>query len=42
MGGLDGVIAKARGYKDESDLRFATMLLAHAEQLPAIMRLWIH
>jgi alkyl sulfatase BDS1-like metallo-beta-lactamase superfamily hydrolase len=30
MGGVDGAIAKARGYEDESDLRFAIMLLAHA------------
>ncbi|MER6190108.1 alkyl sulfatase dimerization domain-containing protein [Streptomyces cyaneofuscatus] len=30
MGGLDAVVAKARSYADEGDLRFAAQLLKHA------------
>lgn len=30
MGGVDGVIAQAKGYEDEGDLRFAATLLGHA------------
>ncbi|MFF0415715.1 alkyl/aryl-sulfatase [Kitasatospora sp. NPDC004745] len=30
MGGVDAVVAKARGYADDGDLRFAAQLLRHA------------
>ena len=30
MGGVDAVVAKAQGYLDDGDLRFAAQLLNHA------------
>ena len=30
MGGTDAVVAKARGYLDDGELRFAAQLLKHA------------